>query len=1169
MPNTNNSIQTSLPKFIKLWGNSIESYNKFTEAMISNSKEIFVEILDENGDTKKIPITSFKYITKELERLNFNIQQLSGLSDDKITTVKIDESFRKVTLANYRKESNDINQLNSVKTFNFKANHFFESLMNPFLFVNFDLSSLIDKSADSVLTERYIFKDLSEDDRDWFTDLFNQKNDLDRGAFLELILNRGILYEIDNGAIDLPPKELIYDGKLDVLGIDEIEVEEVVGDTTYNRKRKLYKLNKLTYTDLRYNFEDNMSLKEGDLLLTNDNSTAYKIISIDTTNTSVALELRDGYQPIKIGSEELRFYSEDNIATNCEIGVGFDEYNVLFIKSINSEYKIPSRNWSLGVGYFTNDLTIERNGLTQSLESFYKEEVTDFGTYLQAIANEKLIPSALGITPEAPFIQNADLKVVQINKQLTTNKTLDDIKGIEKEKTRLQGEITELIAAVEKDKTNTALINSKTAKTELYNSLVREIDNKAKDINLDTFTPKYRLRGFFPIPNSKYVDVTGNQEIIQFLISYRYVTKTGNSNVVDQFEFTDDGIKRFGAFSNWTEVHSPIRKREFNSLDGDIKWLDEKVEDVEAININAIDIAIKKNESIEIRIKSISEAGFPNSPLLSDWSEIVTYSFPDDLDIQSSLTDIAEQNKKDLVRVDLQNELNNIGLYDHLLTSYQKNEKYYPHKSTDIDSGFLSPEQNVITLFNKIIAIDNNITKINEELSKKTPLLNIKLVDSEGNEIPIRRDQQNKVFAGYYTDFIDGLNIKKGKIVTKTYFLIIENLTVSDLELVSRIPGSITKKVKVSEPILNPGIEAAINGDYENYGTYESSDDDYNTMRKYDLVPLILSNPDVPLYTIDDERLINILPYQSAQVKSQYVYNRLKDIAKEDSFYDHFQPDEYGDPTVNQILLVTDAENTYGRTAFADESGFIWGGDFSGGEALKADGFFGGDDDTIEAHINHPYLKSEINFKAAYLKETGYASTDDYMVEARNLFKQSKFMPLASDSSSGKKQSIYVYDSILKRSVKMAFEEVDEYLLGKKSCGAYLFMSPENHDAVAVDGKSLLSKRIIQYGNANSVKIPVLFQFRMTDYYGEDTQGLGNIGGDVNQLITNLTYTKEIGFDVYDSNNNLFSFDLEVTAKYKPDGLSMDKIPVKKVGLALDDIAKNLENVVIKSDNLS
>jgi hypothetical protein len=62
--------------------------------------------------------------------------------------------------------------------------------------------------------------------------------------------------------------------------------------------------------------------------------------------------------------------------------------------------------------------------------------------------------------------------------------------------------------------------------------------------------------------------------------------------------------------------------------------------------------------------------------------------------------------------------------------------------------------------------------------------------------------------------------------------------------------------------------------------------------------------------------------------------------------------------------------------------------------------------------------------------------------------------------------------------------------------------------------------------------IPVIFQFRATDK-------LGYIGGfRANGNPTNITYTKKLGIDIQVRNQSPFSFDVEVTGKYKNDTLS-------------------------------
>ena len=52
------------------------------------------------------------------------------------------------------------------------------------------------------------------------------------------------------------------------------------------------------------------------------------------------------------------------------------------------------------------------------------------------------------------------------------------------------------------------------------------------------------------------------------------------------------------------------------------------VNDPDIVNINQVDIPITPNEKVEIRIASVSEAGFPYNPLKSDYSTSVTVDFP-------------------------------------------------------------------------------------------------------------------------------------------------------------------------------------------------------------------------------------------------------------------------------------------------------------------------------------------------------------------------------------------------------------------------------------------------------------------------------------------------------------------------------------------------------------
>ena len=126
---------------------------------------------------------------------------------------------------------------------------------------------------------------------------------------------------------------------------------------------------------------------------------------------------------------------------------------------------------------------------------------------------------------------------------------------------------------------------------------------------------------------------------------------------------------------------------------------------------------------------------------------------------------------------------------------------------------------------------------------------------------------------------------------------------------------------------------------------------------------------------------------------------------------------------------------------------------------------------------------------------------------------------------------------------KSSFEPDDQYLLGGKSCGSFLYISPLSKDSLVVDASNKRGKKIIEGSSANSITVDLVFQYRMTDYYGAGSgAGSGKIGGIVSNTFQNLTYSKKIGVDIIDSNSNDFQFDVEVYAKYRATGKNINSI---------------------------
>ena len=161
-----------------------------------------------------------------------------------------------------------------------------------------------------------------------------------------------------------------------------------------------------------------------------------------------------------------------------------------------------------------------------------------------------------------------------------------------------------------------------------------------------------------------------------------------------------------------------------------------------------------------------------------------------------------------------------------------------------------------------------------------------------------------------------------------------------------------------------------------------------------------------------------------------------------------------------------------------------------------------------------------------------------------------KTAPRRANDIHGKKQTPFrIIKSLnkqgnpgLRSTIKNGFSPEDQYLLGGRTCGSFLYLSPLNVDSLVVDSPNKNGKKIIVGGNTNAITIDLVFQYRMTDYYGEGATGTGRVGGVIDNTLTNLTYSKKIGLDIIDFVKKEFQFDIEVYSKYSPQGKNINNI---------------------------
>lgn len=1269
MAGTNNSISTLLNQLLKLYNSSVENFEKINEAVVSNKESVTLNIEDTEGNISRVTIPSFGYIVNKLTRLEDNLKTLTNASGSSNSSVRLpDGSFRKLLLGSLPTEGNTIDNINNVESFNVKSNWFFEELMNPLMYVTFNLTGQVPANTESAIVKRFILNLNTKSKINFFENEYQGKFDINHSDFIRNLVERNIDYVIDESTIDLPPKEKKLIGKFDVLRISDISTEEIINGQPTDVISTAFKLNKITYTDVDAEFPDTLQLKVGDYLDVNDVvvDTRYQITRIDNSTNSVFLRLIEGFKPISIGVDSLKLGTTINEQVFIDVNIGFDERCVVFIKPIDPSSRIPAVDWSPGSAFYTNALnTIDLLGNQQSLKDFYQENVIDFGRFLLSFAQDKYPTVREGLIPNKPVIADSDFKVRLINQQLVNSKVVVELNDLNNQKLAIESRLNELSQAISQKRSRIqttnynsnverdadrnelqGLIDDRESQAKLYSSLVKEISGKAQDSSAEKIEPKYRIRGFFKIPEERISAATGPQKIIQFKTRYRYLSSDGAANPVEQFNFNSgDSVSR-GAFANWTIVESIIRNRVKNKVTNKYEWESINDENADAININQVDIPIQKGELVEVQIKSVSEAGWPQNPIESDWSDSVIVEFPADLSSENAVRSIISQNREDLAKVALNEDLNAKDIDEHLSSAFRDNTRYFSHSAASIFSGFLSENQTPIDLFSKLNEFQNKILEFTEILNRSRGELKVSLIDDRGDIITLNKDTLTRVFAGFYSVEVNDLDDPRGAIISKTFFINLSNSKQSILELVSRIGGNRNRMVNQSElPVFD--LQESINGNIilpatynwlDNHQnnqfslrpTYISSDSDYNVTRKYDLAPIILTNPEIDVADTTGQ-IKSIVPYQSTQTKNQFIYSRFTDVSAETPFYSYINPDG------QYIINLDKAENYYTRaqnTGSRNNNQFIWGGGFNqDGQPTTAATYDGNNDSTIEIHISHPLVSNYQAYKSAYesltgdlitlpstLSSNGIDCTATGNGTAAILFRQSKFAPLKQDNKLGKLQSIYINEDPAKinalsnnpnypntvnkmvtpssdlqdfkasdtlekisvlsdpddanyvgfaRNAKHSFDIFDQYLLGKKSVGSYLFISTTDHPNIQVNGDAVTSIKQIEFGSSNSINIPIVFQYRMTDYFGPgdgEAGGIGNIGGDSSGATTNLTYAKRIGIDIHLTKDIVHQFDIEFFAKYRSDSLNIDRFPSATVARGIGGIEETINKL---SPNIS
>jgi hypothetical protein len=1165
-----NSFSDMLTQLSRNQKNVLEILRSLSKIVRSDKEnvEINVEIDDGSVQTFKVPSTGF--LLDRIQRAEKSIENLSGLNQRESNIRLPDGSFRKVIVSRPPSSPSKLTNLETPSRFNIQNNWFFEQFLNPQIFVSFDGGNQIPVEATQIAYKRFILQLNTDQKQQFYDNNIDGRNDISYNQFLINLQNNGIQYFVDEDTIDLPLNILTYKGNFGLVSSFTEKVTEIVDGEEQTVTRRKYKLSTLEYqNNITGEF---LNLKVNDsLLLNKDKATRFQIKNIEPDRNVVELKRLEGFETPSIGANTFSISSSIYSNQKIQIPIGFDEYNVVFMKPVSPNFQIAANEWSDGVAFYSNDLVIKDGNVDKNFETFYKENVLDFGKQIMDFAENQTIPSSESVLPDPPSISQDNFRVVSVNDHKENSGNQQEIERKFRRKNQLKSEIEELEQAIDKQKNKIAtknynssserqkdvsrkneLISEKNSKTNLFNSLVTELASFYREDG-EVLKKKYRIRGFWEIPEPKETKSTKPQEIVQFQYRYRYLGQDGNSSGAQEFKFQDQsGVEKQGSFSNWIEVKTPFRERIVDPDTGEKVWKTQNENDSDENNINQLDIPITQNEQVEIQIRSISEAGYPQDPAKSEYTESVIVEFPEELQ-QQNQDSIRDQVLSEESKVQFSQELNARGIDQHLEDQTVQNEQLIVHKADTIDSLFKRTDGSIINLFDKLKQMEEEITSLQNSLGNVIGSIEVSIVDNDNNEFSVQNNSLVKIFSGYYKDIVNTFSIKKGAIVTRVYNIVIKNVSATPIELLSYFAGN--RETKVPNYDANKVQQGEQPTDYR--------------LRQYGKTPIGLTgleqanvlnenNIDKSTSLDSSEKLYkNITPFQSAQSKGQFIYSRFNDVGLTENLY-------IKDSTNinNNGFLVPDF------TGSQNTAGYIWDGTFDSNTNLPNGN---GNKTDFCVHVDHPELQQSnpatgepkgkiLNiFQSSpsnYEKEFSfippeYINTND--VIQYPIICHSQFFNIPSDEANGKKQLAYfsrdnsnnyyntstgeidssniANDDLKAMPRKLGFYESDQYLIGSNTCGSYLFLAPAQMTNIQVNKDNFLGVKEVETGDSAAVNIPIVFQARLTDYDGSSNTGFGRIGG--KDGLTNVTYSKKIGIDIQLRNNELFSFDFETSMTYK------------------------------------
>lgn len=659
------SLNNLFDEILRINENSLILLEGLTESLVTSERFVTINITDRNGNPMSYSIPSVYALTGIMNNLR---DQLLVIQKSKILDYTDPTQYENIKIFS---EPNTIRIIPQVdyNTLSINNNPIFDLFQEKLFQVDIDLSQSVSPLSKHVKILKYVIPINSlKIDFD-----INDAN-VNNRTQLESYLDTNSKFTKSEYVIALDSIKVEQSGEYRVDQILNVStIVSPIVDVFGNLSNTMLKADLLLNNSIVNNNVDKTSRSiAADDILVNKYNFRYKVLPFENRdyryNEYTITTLSDSLLPA-VG-DTLHIASDVLVDRKFKHNINSGSIEILYFKDISPNIKIEGATYT-SVPIILDPRNITTTGMIGEEISIYDYQVKYLYDYVEwlteGVKMDMRIPASAGIKPDAPILIEDNFRVVRQNghrfssdnpiiDQLLSSLTFYNsrLQSLEAKKIKLQDDMAKWLSQGNTT-TDPNYLEMEHSLSDLNlkimdaNLQINELKTKIieQDFELEAvINSKYVVEGMWEMVQPK-VDARGrNQDVIQYEVEYSYMDLGKEPNCTPSFNFRSiDGSIIKTIFPKQRYIKSVVREKRFNDMTGRHEW-EYVYKPGDTLDMfNRIEIPINPYEIVMIRVRSISEAGWPNQPLHSDWSNPVYMEFPQQF---INIID-AENNKRDIV----------------------------------------------------------------------------------------------------------------------------------------------------------------------------------------------------------------------------------------------------------------------------------------------------------------------------------------------------------------------------------------------------------------------------------------------------------------------------------------------------------------------------------------